>query len=118
MDTCKWTVSEAVNQGKTSIQDATAFYNCDVRDVFYSDEDYNSPVEYFTGKKDSSGTTRLDAVRTRVKYMGVIHPSFVKYAELVLYLSNQLVETVVNDVVSEDLPSLWKSILKITMYMK
>ena len=107
MDTCKWTATEAVKQGKISIQDATDFYNWDIRDVFYSDEDYNSPVEYFTGKEDSPGTTRLHAVRTGLKYTYVVlHPANMRYAELVLYLSNQHVKTVVNDVVSEDLPSL------------
>ena len=75
--------------------------------------------EYLAGKEDSSGTTKLHAERTRLKYIWVVlYPAIVRYAELVLYLSNPLVETVVNYVVSEDLPSLWKAILKIIIYMK
>ena len=55
MGTCKWTASEAVKQGKTSIQDATDFYNWDVRNVFYSDEDYNSPSNTSLVRKTVQG---------------------------------------------------------------
>ncbi|CAC5415700.1 unnamed protein product [Mytilus coruscus] len=111
--TCKRTAAEAVKQRRISIKIKNEKA---IPYVFYSDEDYNSAAEYFTGKvsKTVAGTMKLPSIRTEGMgkicvldlscYCEVCRCGSVCVGWTVHYLPITQNEAVVNGVVVKELP--------------